>query len=157
MTFRKTCWNPPPPLRRRSPGRSLRLRPLPRHSPGSRTAVPEAPPPQSAGAPVLDGAGWRTLAEKCKGRLPPMYRAFLEMCTGVMEGGLLILFSPNEITQGRLDNDRVRSVLREEAEALLGTPVRITFRVGEPKPGAPQENLKSLLKFGRQFDNVDIQ
>ena len=46
---------------------------------------------------------------------------------------------------------------REEAEALLGTPVRITFRVGEPKPGAPQENLKSLLKFGRQFDNVDIQ
>lgn len=120
-------------------------------------AVPEAPPPQSAGAPVLDGAGWRTLAEKCKGRLPPMYRAFLEMCTGVMEGGLLILFSPNEITQGRLDNDRVRSVLREEAEALLGTPVRITFRVGEPKPGAPQENLKSLLKFGRQFDNVDIQ
>ena len=32
---------------------------------------------------------WKMLAESCKGRLPPMYRAFLDMCTGVLAGDLL--------------------------------------------------------------------
>ncbi len=117
-------------------------------------AADEEKAPPAAKGVSLD---WRTLAEKCKGRLPPMYRAFMEMCTGVLEGDLMILFAPDEITVGRLDNDRVRTVLREEAEALLKQPVRITFRVGEPKAGAPQENLKNLLKFGSKFDNIEIK
>ena len=57
----------------------------------------------------------------------------------------------------KLEGTGLVPVLREEAEALLKQPVRITFRVGEPKAGAPQENLKNLLAFGRQFDNIEIK
>ena len=103
-----------------------------------------------------DGAWWRTLAEKCKGRLPVMYRAFLDMCAGQLEGDLLTVWAPDEITYGRLDNDRVRTVLQEEAEESVGQPVRLALRVGEAPKAAPQENLKNLLKFGSRFDNIEI-
>jgi DNA polymerase-3 subunit gamma/tau len=36
-------------------------------------------------------------------------------------------------------------------------PVRLLLRVGEPPKASPQENLKSLLKFGSQFDNIEIK
>ena len=104
-----------------------------------------------------DGAWWRTLAEKCKGRLPVMYRAFLDMCVGQIEGDLLTVWAPDEITYGRLDNDRVRTALQEEAEQSAGKPVRLTLRVGEAPKATPQENLKNLLKFGSQFDNIEIK
>lgn len=103
-----------------------------------------------------DGAWWRTLAEKCKGRLPVMYRAFLDMCAGQLEGDLLTVWAPDEITYGRLDNDRVRTALQEEAEESVGQPVRLALRVGEAPKAAPQENLKNLLKFGSRFDNIEI-
>ena len=97
------------------------------------------------------------MAESCKGRLPPMYRAFLDMCTGALEGDLLTLYAPDDITLGRLENDRVKSALCEEAERAAGTPVRLAFRTGEPPKASPQENLQNLLKFGSQFDNIEIK
>ena len=115
---------------------------------------PSAPAPS---APAVGGNWWRALAEGCKGRLPPMYRAFLDMCTGVLEGDQVTVYAPDDITVGRLDNDRVKSALGEEAAKAAGMPVRLVFRVGEPPKATPQENLQNLLKFGRQFDNIEIK
>ena len=115
--------------------------------------APEAPKNPAAAA---DGSWWRALAEGCKGRLPPMYRVFLDMCTGVLEGDLLTVYAPDDITLGRLDNDRVRGALTEEA-AAGGVPVRLALRVGDPPRATPKENLQNLLKFGSQFDNIEIK
>lgn len=115
-------------------------------------AVSQQPAPAAAG-----GNWWRALAEGCKGRLPPMYRAFLDMCTGSLEGDMVTVYAPDDITLGRLDNDRVRSALGEEASKAAGVPVRLTFRVGEPPKATPQENFQNLLKFGSQFDNIQIK
>lgn len=107
--------------------------------------------------PPANGNWWRALAENCKGRLPPMYRAFLDMCSGTLEGDQLTVYAPDEITQGRLDNDRVKGTLSEEAAKAAGTAVRLVFRIGEAPKATPQENLKNLLKFGSQFDNIEIK
>ena len=107
---------------------------------------------------VTSGAGWwRALAESCKGRLPPMYRAFLDLCTGVLEGDQMTVYAPDEITMNRMDNERVRSALNEEAAKAAGMAVRLVLRVGEAPQATPQENLKNLLKFGSQFDNIEIK
>ena len=127
----------------------------PRAAPPSAAPAAEAPPPVPGRA--LDGGWWRTLAENCKGRLPPMYRPFLSMCSGFLEGDLLTVCAPDELTLGRLDNDRVREAVAQEAEALAGSPVRLMFRAGEPPKSSPEENLKNLVAFGRQFDNIEIK
>lgn len=120
-------------------------------------SVPEQPKEPSATNTVAGSGWWRALAESCKGRLPPMYRVFLDMCTGVLEGDQLTLYAPDEITKGRLDNDRVKNVLLEEAATAAGTAVRLVFHIGPPPQTSPQENLQNLLKFGSQFDNIEIK
>ena len=105
----------------------------------------------------MNSGWWRAFSENCKGRLPPMYRAFLDMCTGVLEGDTLTVYAPDDITLGRLDNDRVRGLLSEEGAAAAGMPVRLLLRTGEPPRATPQENLKNLLKFSSQFDNIEIK
>ena len=79
------------------------------------------------------------------------------MCSGFLEGDLLTVCAPDDLTLGRLDNDRVRDVLAQEAEALTGGPVRLAFQAGEPPKSSPEENLKNLVAFGRQFDNIEIK
>ena len=125
----------------------------------SEPAVPTAsavPAASAAPAPV-GGNWWRGLAERCKGQLPPMYRAFLEMCGGVLEGDSLIVYAPDDVTRGRLENDRVKGVLAAEAAASVGTGLRVMFRVGKPPQASPEENLKNLLEFSSQFDNIEIK
>ena len=124
--------------------------------PPKREPVQEAPGPAPSAAPV-SGNWWRALAEGCKGRLPPMYRVFLDMCVGTLDGDQLTVYAPDDITLGRLDNDRVRGVLGEEALRVSGTPVRLVLRVGEPPKTSTKENLQNLLKFGSQFDNIEIK
>ena len=124
--------------------------------PPKREPVQTASGPAPSAAPV-NGNWWRVLAEGCKGRLPPMYRVFLDMCAGTLEGDQLTVYAPDDITLGRLDNDRVRGVLGEEAAKAAGMPVRLGFRVGEPPKASTQENLQNLLKFGSQFDNIEIK
>ena len=134
-------------------------------APKRRDSVPAAPagaaahtaPAQQPAPAAAGGNWWRALAEGCKGRLPPMYRAVLDMCTGSLEGDTVTVYAPDDITLGRLDNDRVRSALGEEASKAAGIPVRLTFQVGEPPKATPQENLQNLLKFGSQFDNIQIK
>ena len=86
-----------------------------------------------------------------------MYRPFLGMCAGTLEGSLLTVYAPDQLTLGRLDNDRVREALAQEMETIAGGPVRMTFRTGEPPKSSPEENLKNLLQFGKQFDNIEIK
>ena len=113
----------------------------------------------SAAVPAMTGGNqwWRALAESCKGRLPPMYRAVLDLCTGVLDGDQLTVYAPDEITMNRMDNDRVRGALSEEAAKAAGMPIRMVLRAGEAPQATPQENLKNLLKFGSQFDNIEIK
>ena len=125
-------------------------------TPPKREPVQTVPSPAPSAAPV-GGNWWRALAEGCKGRLPPMYRVFLDMCAGTLEGDQLTVYAPDDITLGRLDNDRVRGALSEEAVKTAGMPVRLVFRVGEPPKASTQENLQNLLKFGSQFDNIEIK
>ena len=121
---------------------------------------PEMPREESVPAPAAPGSGssdlWDQLLDAYKSRLPAMYRAFLDMCTGTLEGDLLIVYAPDEITLSRLDNDRVRGALIQEA-AAGGVSVRVVFRVGEPPQTAPASNFEKLLKFGSQFDNIEIK
>ena len=126
--------------------------------------VPPPPPPPAAPAAekavpakAAEGGWWRTLIESCKNRLPPMYRPFLGMCSGFLEGDLLTVCAPDDLTLGRLNNDRVRDILAQEAESLAGGPVRLALRTGEPPKATPEENLNNLLKFSRQFDNIEIK
>ena len=144
-------------------------------APVSRPAVAAAPAPvQAAPAPAVkpavaapapsatpgtfNGGWWRALAESCKGRLPPMYRVILDICTGALEGDLVTVYVPDEMALGRLDNERVRTALTEEAVAAAGVAVRLTFRVGQAvEQSSPEKNLANLLKFGSQFDNIEIK
>ena len=80
-------------------------------------------------------------------------------CAGVLEDSVVVIYAPDEITAGRLDNERIRTVLLEEAQEALGKTVisRLIFRVGNPPIGSPEENFKALLKnFGGQYDNVEF-
>ena len=86
-----------------------------------------------------------------------MYRAFLDMCTGVLAGDILTVYAPDDITLGRLDNDRVRGILAEAVAQEAGQTVRLMLRVGEPPQAQPVYNLQNLLKFGSQFDNIQIK
>ena len=131
--------------------------PAPAAAPKPAMAAPAAPSAASAAAPARNGSWWRSLSENCKGRLPPMYRAFLDMCTGVLSGDLLTVYAPDEITLGRLNNDRVKGALSEEAEKAAGTAVRVSVIVGEPPKGSPEENFKNLLNFSKNFDNIQIK
>lgn len=119
-----------------------------------------APAPQSApakAAPVVNGNWWKMLAESCKGRLPPMYRAFIDLCAGVLNGDLLTIYAPDDITLGRMNNDRVKAAFSEEAEKAAGMPVRIAVIVGDMPKGSPEENFKNLLNFSKNFDNIQIK
>ena len=128
---------------------------VPQRQSASIPAAPKASP--SAASAVSGGNWWRSLAENCKGQLPPMYRAFLELCGGTLAGDQVTVYAPDEITLNRLDNDRVRGILAAEAEKASGQAVRILFQVGEAPKASPQENLKSLLEFGSRFDNIEIK
>ncbi len=70
-----------------------------------------------------------------------MYRAFLDMCTGALSGDLLTVYAPDDITLGRLENDRVKErVVRRGGEGLRGQhPADV--RWGEPPKASPQKRI----------------
>ena len=86
-----------------------------------------------------------------------MYRVFLDKCTGVMENGHLLIYAPDEITLSRIDNDRVRGILSEEAARAVGSPMGILLRVGERPKKDPKQNLQNLLDFASKHDNIEIK
>ncbi len=166
-------WDEPPlpeePPMREEPGErvfdipedAVPVQPAPPKAVPTETTAPAPAEPKTGEASPktapVSGDWWKALSESCKGQLPPMYRAFLDLCGGVLEGDQLTVFAPDAITMNRLDNDRVRGVLSAEAERVSGQPVRLLLREGEPPKSSPEENLKQLLEFGSQFDNIEIK
>ena len=47
--------------------------------------------------------------------------------------------------------------MAEEAARTSGGAVRLLLRVGTPPQASPGENLRNLLSFGSQFDNIEIK
>jgi len=145
-----------PPLPEEPP-----LEPESLEPPASREPAGAAKPPAAAGKSVPESAGgaawWRALAEECKGRLPAMYRVFLDRCKGVLEGDLLTIYAPDDIVRGRLDNDRVLGAVRELGALRASGPVTVRLTVGEGPAASPEDKLESLIQFGSQLDNFTIQ
>ena len=86
-----------------------------------------------------------------------MYRAFLDVCRGTVEGGVVTVYAPDDMTKGRLDNDRVTNALRDNGQALTGGPVTVRLVVGEPPKASPEDLRKNLIRFGSQFDSIKIK
>ena len=123
----------------------------------ARPSMPKEPAPAAAPSGATDAGWWRALVETCKGRISPMYRPFLGKCYGVLEDGQLIIYAPDEITLNRIDNDRVRAVVTDEAAAAAGQTVGLVLRVGDPPKRDPKENLQNLLAFASKHENIEIK
>ena len=147
-----------PPARESAP---VRQAPPAREAGGFAPAIRpvEAAPAASAApaSPAVSGELWRQLSEGCKGQLPPMYRAFLDLCRGTVSRGVVQVYAPDDITKGRLDNDRVLGVLRAQGESLTGGPVQVRLIVGTPPAVSPDQRREMLIQFGSQFDAVRIE
>ena len=147
-----------PPVRESAP---VRQAPPARETGGFDPAIrpAEAAPAASAApaSPAVSGELWRQLSEGCKGQLPPMYRAFLDLCRGTVADGVVQVYAPDDITKGRLDNDRVLGVLRAQGESLTGGPVQVRLIVGTPPAVSPDQRREMLIQFGSQFDAVRIE
>ncbi len=147
-----------PPTRESAP---IRPAPPAREAGGFAPAIRpgEAAPAVSAApaSPAVSGELWRQLSEGCKGQLPPMYRAFLDLCRGTVADGVVQVYAPDDITKGRLDNDRVLGVLRAQGESLTGGPVQVRLIVGTPPAVSPDQRREMLIQFGSQFDAVRIE
>ena len=139
----------PPPQEPPAPGG---FAPAIRPAESPADAAPAAP-----ASPAVNGELWRQLSEGCKGQLPPMYRAFLDLCRGTVAGGVVQVYAPDDITKGRLDNDRVLGVLRSQGESLTGGPVQVRLIVGSPPAATPDQRREMLIQFGSQFDAVRVE
>ena len=147
-----------PPVRESAP---IRQAPPARETGGFAPAIrpAEAAPaaPAAPASPAVNGELWRQRSEGCKGQLPPMYRAFLDLCRGTVADGVIQVYAPDDITKGRLDNDRVLGVLRAQGESLTGGPVQVRLIVGTPPAVSPDQRREMLIQFGSQFDAVRIE
>ena len=127
--------------------------PLPRE-----TSAWDAPPVRPGkNAPQGDDAVWKELAERCKGRLRPMYRAFLDKASGTLADGMLTVICEDEVSKSRLDSEQVVSALREEAEALIGGRVGVVFAIGKTQEPSAEDKMQKLIDFGSKFDSFEIQ
>ena len=148
----------PPPTVEASPGEA------PAISTGDEDTSPASFPPEledsnALGTPTSEtsaptgGIGWPELVERCKPRIPPFLRPFLDHCTGVWEGNVLTVYG-DALMLGRFQhNDRVIGVLAEEA----GEGTRILFREGSPPVQSPEENLRQLAASCRQYDSITVK
>lgn len=122
------------------------------------SSQPKAGPASSVPAENTGGAAWwRALAEECKGRLPPMYRVFLDKCGGELTDGVVTVYAPDEITLGRLDNDRVLGALGELGALRAGGPVTVRLTVGGGPASSQEDKLEDLIRKGSQLDHFIIR
>ena len=132
----------------------------------ARPARPAAPPPAQttpaeSAPPAAEATGgaawWRALAEECKGRLPPMYRVFLDKCRGELSGGTVTVYAPDEIVRGRLDNDRVLGAIQELGALKAGGPVTVRLSVGAGPAVSKEDRLQELIRMGSKLDHFTVQ
>lgn len=159
---------PPLPEEPPEPGESFLETEPPKTIPIPPAARETAPPPPSISpalsAPAENASGttggaawWHALAEECKGRLPPMYRVFLDKCRGELKNGIVTVYAPDEISKGRLDNDRVLGTLQELGALKAGGPVTVRLTVGSGPASSPEDKLQNLIQMGSQLDHFTIQ
>ena len=122
--------------------------------PPARTA---ASSPKAAPKPSGDSAVWRELAERCKGRLRPMYRAFLDKASGTLAGDMLTVVCEDEVARRQLDNDQVIPVLKAAAEELSGRTVGVCFTIGTPVAPSAEDKMQKLIDFGSKFDSFELK
>ena len=119
-----------------------------------RPAKPVAPP---AAAPAAGGDStvWMELLDHYKNRISPMYRAFLNVARGSLEGDLLTVVCQTDLAMEKLKSDAVATVLREVTSAHLGRDIRLAFSVGklETKKG----DVNDLIALGNQFGGFTIK
>ena len=115
-----------------------------------RPAKPVAPP--AAGG---DSTVWMELLDHYKNRISPMYRAFLNVARGSLEGDLLTVVCQTDLAMEKLKSDAVATVLREVTSAHLGRDIRLAFSVGklETKKG----DVNDLIALGNQFGGFTIK
>ena len=116
-----------------------------------------APSPKAAPKPSEDSAVWRELAERCKGRLRPMYRAFLDKASGTLAGDMLTVVCEDEVARRQLDNDQVIPVLKAAAEELSGRTVGVCFTIGTPAAPSAEDKMQKLIDFGSKFDSFELK
>ncbi len=112
-----------------------------------------------------EGSLWASLINDYKGRLPAMYRAFLDSAWGMLEGDRLTVICDSDFTKTQLHNVKVQSVLQEVTSAATGQPITVVFQVGElpreqPQGGAAvptHDKMDDLIGFGSQFDNFKVK
>ena len=122
--------------------------------PPVRTGVPS---PKAAPKPSGDSAVWRELAERCKGRLRPMYRAFLDKASGTLAGDMLTVVCEDEVARRQLDNDQVIPVLKAAAEELSGQTMGVHFTIGTPAAPSAEDKMQKLIDFGSKFDSFELK
>ena len=77
-----------------------------------------------------------------------------EVVRGTVEGSVVTVFAPDDMTRGRLDNDRATNALRDSGASLTGGPVTVRLVVGEPPKSSPEDLRRNLIQFGSQFDAI---
>ena len=119
-----------------------------------RPAKPAAPPAASSAAGG-DSTVWSELLEHYKNRISPMYRAFLNVAHGSLEGDLLTVVCQSELAMEKLKSDAVATVLREVTSAHLGRDIRLAFSVG--KAETKKGDVNDLIALGNQFGGFTIK
>lgn len=113
--------------------------------------------PSPSGGFTAGSGWWRSFSEGCKGRMPAMYRAFLDHCNGALSDGVLTVYTDTDMTKNRLNNDRILGILQEAGEQASGGPVQVRLTVGEGPQSSPEERLQNLIRTGSKFDSFQIK
>jgi DNA polymerase-3 subunit gamma/tau len=121
--------------------------------------------PVSAPASVPSGDFWPALAESLRDQVGRNVWSFLgnaAMTRGPLEDGVLTLWADDDLVKGVIGRQAVLDTVARAASARVGSPVRVTVKVGKPEsaPAAPapaHDNLDDLLAFSQQFDNITIK
>ena len=121
--------------------------------------------PVSAPASVPSGDFWPALAESLRDQVGRNVWSFLgnaAMTRGALEDGVLTLWADDDLVKGVIGRQTVLDTVARAASARVGSPVRVTVKVGKPEsaPAAPapaHDNLDDLLAFSQQFDNITIK
>ena len=123
------------------------------------------PEPASASVSVPSADLWPSLAESLRDQVGRNVWSFLgnaAMTKGTLEDGVLTLWADDDLVKGIIGRQAVLDTVSRVASARIGSPVRVTVKVGKPEsapavPASAHDNLDDLLAFSQQFDNITIK
>lgn len=128
---------------------------------------PEAAPrlAETASVPAAPADLWPALLAGLKEQVGRNAWSFLSnptMVKGTCEGGVLTLWTDDELVKGVVGKAAVVEAVAAAATARVGGTIKVKVQVGTPEvpemlSGAAHDKLDDLLAFGSQFDNITIQ